>query len=66
MFGDPLCNFPVEIIEHQDADEVDGAPSDGDGQALTQGALRVGIMSQPMTGQYSGHVIFIDQLKIGQ
>ena len=39
VFGDPLGNFPVEIIEHQDADEIDGAPSDGDGQALAQGAL---------------------------
>ena len=40
LFGDPLSNFPVEIIEHQDADEVNGAPRDGDGQALAQGALR--------------------------
>ena len=55
LFGDPLRNFPVEIIEHQDADEVNGAPRDGDGQALAQGALRQRIMSQPMT------VICIDQ-----
>ena len=39
--SDPLCNFPIEVIEEKDANEVNGAPCDGDGETLAQYPLAV-------------------------
>ena len=61
LFGDPFRDFSIEVIENQDADKINGAASDGDYQALFQCALRGNIESRPIRGQYSGHVISLDQ-----
>ena len=61
LFSDPLRDFSIEVIENQDADKINGAASDGDYQALFQGALNGNIESRPIRGEYSGHVICDDQ-----
>ena len=54
-FSNPLCNFSIDKVEEQDAEEVNGAPSDGDGQALAQCALVV--TSHGGKGNIHGHPV---------
>ena len=55
IFSDPLCNFSIEEVEEQDAEEVNGAPRDGDGQALTQGTLV--LITHVAEGNIHGHPV---------